>query len=99
MEHDRVADDRANGQADPGDTHDPTFGYASGAAYSVLLNAFSPGWTRRLKSTDDLGDLVTAAAGITASANADAAAKSYGSDELKAAEEKRDTEQKARMPS
>ena len=78
-------------------TYMATFGYASGAAYSVLLNAFSPGWTRRLKSTDDLGDLVTAAAGITASANVDAAAKSYGGDELKAAEEKRDAEQKARI--
>jgi hypothetical protein len=78
-------------------TYLATFGYASGAAYGVLLTNYSPGWTRRLKSTDDLGDLVTATAEITASANAGAAAKNYGGDELRAAEEKRDGEQKARI--
>ena len=78
-------------------TYLATFGYASGAAYGVLLNSFSPGWTRRLKSTDDLGDLIRAAAGITPSANANTAAKTYRGDELRASEKKRDAEEKARI--
>src|SRR5262245_33756221 len=88
-------DEMTKAAANP--TYLATFGYASGAAYGVLLNGFSPGWTRRLKPTDDLGDLVTAAAGITASANSDTAARTYGGVELRVAEEKRDAEQKARI--
>lgn len=32
------------------------FAYASGAAYGVLLDAWSPGWTRHLKGPEDLGE-------------------------------------------
>jgi len=31
------------------------FAYASGTAYGVLLDAWSPGWTRQMKGADDLG--------------------------------------------
>jgi hypothetical protein len=74
-----------------------TFAYASGAAYGILLDDYSPGWTRRVKSAGDLGDLLMAAARVRPAADPDAAAKSYGGAELKAAEEKREAEQKARI--
>ena len=32
------------------------FGYASGSAYGILLDAWSPGWTRQMKGPEDLGD-------------------------------------------
>ncbi len=39
-----------------------TFAYASGAGYGILLDAWSPGWTRKIKFTEDLGKLVMSAA-------------------------------------
>src|SRR5262249_42944371 len=41
-----------------------TFAYPSGAAYGLLLDAWSPGWTRKVKSSDDFGKLLMAAAKI-----------------------------------
>jgi hypothetical protein len=35
-----------------------TFAYVSGPAYGLLLDASSPGWTRRVRATDDLATLV-----------------------------------------
>jgi len=74
-----------------------TFPYPIGAAYGILLDAYSPGWPRRIKSTDDLPQMVAAAARVAPAASADVAAKRYGGDELRAAEVKRDTAQKARV--
>jgi hypothetical protein len=63
----------------------------------VLLDEWSPRWTRRIKIGDDLAQLVRAAAPIQPSEDAAAIAKSYGGEELHIAEAKRDTEQKARV--
>src|SRR5260370_13735307 len=40
------------------------FGYASGSAYGILLDACSPGWTRQLKGPEDLGERLRIAGGI-----------------------------------
>jgi hypothetical protein len=78
------------------------FAYASGTAYGILLDAWSPGWTRQTKGTEDLGQRLMAAAGIAeAGLNsrnaAEQAAKRYGAAELRIAEEKRDADQKAKV--
>jgi pimeloyl-ACP methyl ester carboxylesterase len=73
------------------------FAYPSGAAYGILLDAWSPGWTHRVKATDDLGQLLMASAKIQPSEDAAAAAKLYGGAELRVAEDKREVEQKARL--
>ncbi len=78
-----------------------TFAYGSGAAYGVLLDGWSPGWTRSFTSSSDLIRLVDSAAGIPATAEAgagaEAAAARYGGKELRASEERRDAEQRARV--
>ena len=74
-----------------------TFAYPSGAAYGVLLDAWCPGWTRRIDSTDDLGDLVRAAAGVEPSTDAAAAAARYDAVALRAAEEEREALRVARV--
>ena len=51
-----------------------TFAYPLGAAYGILLETSSPGWTHRVKATDDLGRLVMAAARVEPAADPDAAA-------------------------
>ena len=72
-----------------------TFAYPSGAAYGLLLDEYSPGWTRRVKYADDFGQLVMTAAHIVPSENPDAAAKQYGGPELKLSEVKKDAERQA----
>jgi hypothetical protein len=74
-----------------------TFAYPSGAAYGLLLDGWAPGWTRRIKAADDLGDLLAAAAEVAPSADANAAAAGYGGPELRAAEERRDEELRVRL--
>jgi hypothetical protein len=74
-----------------------TFAYSSGSAYGVLLDDAAPGWTRRIKSADDLGLLLMTAAGLQPASNADAAARQYDGAELKIAEEKREVERQARL--
>lgn len=74
-----------------------TFAYPSGAAYGLLLDQYSPGWTRRIKSTDDLGVMVAAAAHAEPAADVEAAALGYGGAELKVAEARRETERQARI--
>jgi hypothetical protein len=73
-----------------------TFAYASGTAYGILLDAWSPGWTRKVTATDDLGDLLMTAAGLRPSDDLTAADR-HGGPSLRAAEEKRDAEHKARV--
>ena len=73
------------------------FHAASGPAYGLLLDAFAPGWTRRVTAADDLAQMLTAAAKIEPARDAAASATRYRSAELRAAEEKRDVEHQARV--
>ena len=47
-----------------------TFAYNSGPAYGLLLDASSPGWTRRVRGTDDLGTLVMRALAVQPASDA-----------------------------
>jgi hypothetical protein len=78
------------------------FSYASGCAYGILLDAWSPGWTRQVKGPEDLGERLRIAGGIAASGldsreTAERAALRYDSTSLRNAEVKRDAEQKAKV--
>jgi hypothetical protein len=70
-----------------------TFAYASGAGYGLLLDALSPGWHRKVTAASDLGQLLSAAAGVTAMPDTAAAATRYDGLSLRAAEEERDRAQ------
>jgi hypothetical protein len=72
-----------------------TFAYASGAGYGLLLDALSPGWHRKITGESDFGQLLSAAAGVTAAPDAAAAAARYDGASLRAAEEERDRKQQA----
>jgi hypothetical protein len=74
-----------------------TFAYASGPAYGLLLDASSPDWTRRVKGTDDLGTLVTAALAVQPAADATASAARYGGTELRASEAQREQQRQERV--
>ncbi len=74
-----------------------TFAYPTGAAYGILLDAWSPGWTRQVKAADDLGQLLQAAARVEATEDAEVAAKRHGGPELRIAEERRDGQQKSQV--
>lgn len=73
------------------------FHAASGPAYGLLLDAFAPGWPRRVTAADDLAQMLTVAAKIEPAPDAAASAVHYRSAELRAAEEKRDVEHQARV--
>jgi hypothetical protein len=81
--------------AETGTSFVRTFAYASGAGYGLLLDALSPGWHRKITGTSDFGQLLAAAAGVTAAPDATAAAAHYDGAGLRAAEEQRDREQQA----
>ena len=73
-----------------------TFAYASGGAYGLLLDALSPGWHRKITPASDVGQLLSAAAGVTAAPDAAvAAAARYDGASLRAEEEDRDRKQQA----
>ncbi|MGD8321617.1 MAG: hypothetical protein PVJ02_14230 [Gemmatimonadota bacterium] len=74
-----------------------TFAYPSGAAYGLLLDAYAPGWPHSIRRDDDIGALLATAAGVTPSADADAAALRYGGAALRAAEAKREARRQARV--
>ena len=74
-----------------------TFAYASGPAYGLLLDASSPGWTRRVRGTDDLATLVMRALAVQPVADATAAAARYGGAELRASEQQREQQQLERV--
>lgn len=67
-----------------------TFAYASGPAYGLLLDLASPGWTRRVRSTDDLATLLMNARSWQPAADVTASAARYGGVELRAAEQQRE---------
>jgi hypothetical protein len=72
-----------------------TFAYASGAGYGLLLDSLAPGWHRRITPASDFGQVLSAAAGVTAAPDAAAAAARYDGAQVRAAEERRDREQQA----
>lgn len=74
-----------------------TFAYISGPAYGLLLDASSPGWTRRVRGTDDLGTLVMHALAVEPASDATASAARYGGVEIRASEQKRDHERQERL--
>lgn len=76
-----------------------TFAYPSGAAYGLLLDAWSPGWRQRIHATDDLGTLLAAAAQIDTLEDAEVAAKRYGGVALREAEQQRMAARQARIQS
>jgi hypothetical protein len=73
------------------------FHAASGPAYGLLLDAFAPGWTRRVTASDDLAQMMAAAAKIEPARDLAASATRYRSAELRAAEVKRNVEHQARV--
>jgi hypothetical protein len=81
--------------AETGTSFVQTFAYASGAGYGLLLDALSPGWHRTFTGTRDFGQLLSAAAGVTAAPDTAAAAARYDGASLRAAEEQRDRDQQA----
>lgn len=74
-----------------------TFPYASGAAYGILLDSWSPGWTRQITSTDDIGQLAMKAAHLEPTADAETAAAQYGGPELRMTETRRAADQETRV--
>ena len=74
-----------------------TFAYKSGPAYGVLLDASSPGWTRRVRGTDDLGTLLMRALAVQPATDATASATRYGGAEIRASEQKREQERQERL--
>ena len=49
----------------PLESYATNFAYYSGSLYGGLLSAYKMNWTRELKSTDDLGDLLRKVSGIS----------------------------------
>ena len=74
-----------------------TFPYATGAAYGLLLDAASGGWTRQVTGSDNLARKLAAASGVVPSKDVEAAARRYGGPDLRVAEEKRDAERQVRL--
>src|SRR5687768_228112 len=74
-----------------------TFAYDTGPAYGLLLDASSPGWTRRVRGTDDLSALLMRALAVQPATDATASATRYGGAEIRAAEEKREHERQERL--
>jgi len=74
-----------------------TFAYKSGPAYGLLLDAASPGWTRRVRGADDLGTLVMGALAIQPATDATASANRYGGAEIRASEQQREQERQERL--
>ena len=81
--------------AETGTSFVQTFAYASGAGYGLLLDALSPGWHRKFTGARDFGQLLSAAAGVTAAPDADVAAARYDGASLRAAEEQRERDRQA----
>lgn len=78
-----------------------SFAYVSGPAYGLLLDDSRPGWRRQLGGGVDLGDLLRAAHRLPAPdssvAAAEARAKRYGLDSLRAAENERERARQERL--
>jgi hypothetical protein len=80
-----------------GESYVRTYAYATGPAYGLLLDASSPGWTRRVRNTDDLGTLVMRAFAVQPATDAAASATRYGGAEIRAAETERERQRQERL--
>jgi hypothetical protein len=80
-----------------GESYVRTAAYASGPAYGLLLDAASPGWTRKVRASDDPAALLMRALALRPVADAAAAAARYGGAEIRAAEAHRVEQRKARI--
>jgi len=74
-----------------------TFPTTSGVLYGLLLDATSPGWTRRVRSTDDFGTLLMQALAIQPATDATASAARYGGEEIRAYERQREQRRQQRV--
>jgi hypothetical protein len=83
--------------AEAGESFVRTFAYTTGPAYGLLLDASSPGWTRRVRGTDDLATLVMTALAVQPAADTTAAAARYGGAELRASEQQREQQRQERL--
>ena len=84
--------------AEGGESFVRTFAYASGPAYGLLLDAASPGWTRRVRAQRrPRPSLLMRALAVQPAADAAAAAARYGGAELRAAEQQREQQRQARI--
>ena len=83
--------------SETGESFVRTFAYASGPAYGLLLDASSPGWTRRVRGTDDLAVLVMRALAIQPATDAAASANRYDGAGIRASEQQREQERQERL--
>jgi hypothetical protein len=74
-----------------------TFAYMSGPAYGLLLDASSPGWTRTVRGTDDLGTLVMRALAVQPVSDATASATRYDGAQVRASEQQREQQRQQRL--
>lgn len=74
-----------------------TFAYVSGPAYGLLLDGSSPGWTRRVRGTDDLATLVMRALAVQPATDVTASASRYGGAEIRVSEQHREQERQQRL--
>ena len=74
-----------------------TFAYTSGPAYGILLDASSPGWTRRVRGTDDLAALLMGALAVEPAMEATASAGRYDGAEVRASEQQREQQRQERL--
>lgn len=84
-------------EADGAESFVRTFSYTSGPAYGLLLDAASPGWTRRVQVNEDPTTLLMRALAVEPAADATASAVRYGGTELRAAEDQRAAARQARL--
>ena len=80
-----------------GESYVRTAAYASGPAYGLLLDAASPGWTRRVRASDDPAAMLMRALAIQPVADVEAAAARYGGAQIRAAEQQREQQRQARI--
>ena len=83
--------------ADSAESFVRTFAYFSGPAYGLLLDAASPGWTRRARGSDDFGTLLMGALAIQPATDAAVSATRYGGAEIRASEQQRDQQRQERL--
>jgi hypothetical protein len=74
-----------------------SFPTTSGVLYGLLLDAASPGWTRRIRSSDDLGKLLMQALAVQPATDATASAARYGGAEVRASEQQRKQRRQERI--
>ncbi len=71
--------------------------YVTGTAYGILLDDASADWRRSVNSSSDLGQMLMTALGISPDEDAVEASVPYGGMEIRATEQLRDEQQRARL--